>query len=430
MKIAVVGMWHLGTVTAGCLASAGHTVIGIDHDQQVIQDLRDGRVPVNEPGLKELIRKGIQMGNLRFSISPNDLTDCDIIWITYDTPVDEGDKADIAYVIERSTSLFPFFKRDVLVIISSQLPVGSVRRLEALYKENYPQGSASFACLPENLRLGKAVSIFMNPDRIIAGIRSDQDRRRIEMLFELITDKIIWMSIESAEMTKHALNAFLATSVTFINELATLCEQVGADAGDVEKGLKSESRIGPGAYLSPGASFAGGTLARDVQYLISMGQQKNLPTPLFSGVLESNQSHKLWARHRLSMILGPLKGIKVALLGLTYKAGTNTLRRSEAIEIGRWLSEQGGIPSAFDPMIQTLPENLSHMINVCPTAQEALTGAQAALVTTPWPQFRDLKPENFKNWMLRPLILDPGSHLKTIIGKDKEIIYLTVGKPL
>src|SRR3990167_1300173 len=204
------------------------------------------------------------------------------------------------------------------------MPVGSIRRLESIAQKLCPTKSIGFAYSPENLRLGKALDVFLKPDRIVVGVRSSQDKERIDRLLRPITDRIEWVSVESAEMTKHAINAFLAISVVFANEIASICELVGADAKEVEKGLKSEARIGPKAYLAPGGAFAGGTLARDVSFLTHIGATNERPTPLLSAVLTSNDVHRLWVRRTLERLLGALDGRCIAVWGLTYKPGTDT----------------------------------------------------------------------------------------------------------
>ncbi len=427
MNIAVLGMWHLGTVVAGCLSGAGYSVVGIDHDRDVIDGLNGGTLPVREPGLEELIRSGMAGGLLRFSNAPEDISGAEVVWVAYDTPVDDDDRADVDSVINRVCSLFPHIGPDALIIVSSQLPIGSTRVLEENFRRNNPESSASFACLPENLRLGKAVSVFTDPDRVVAGVRSEKDRKQIEALLKPFTGNIVWMGVESAEMTKHAINAFLAASVAFANELAGICEKYGADAGEVEKGMKSEVRIGPGAYLKPGPPFAGGTLARDVNYLLSLGEKERVPTDLIAGVLRSNNSHKLWPRRRIPEILGPIRGLKAAILGLTYKPGTDTLRRSEAVQTCKWLSEQGALISAFDPAVGRLPEELGAFISLAPSAEETLNGAHAVLVATEWPEFRAIAAEEVLRRMARPVVFDPGRFLAASLGSDERIRYLTVG---
>jgi UDPglucose 6-dehydrogenase len=288
----------------------------------------------------------------------------------------------------------------------------------------------AFAYSPENLRLGKAVSAFTQPERVVVGVRSESDRERVAALFRPFTDRIEWMSVESAEMTKHALNAFLATSVTFINELAVLCEQVGADAKEVERGLKSEARIGPRAYLSPGAAYAGGTLARDITFLTQIGARHHLPTHLFEGVRASNDRHKQWARHKLSALLGDLKGHTVAVWGLTYKPGTNTLRRSSAVELCRWLVEQAALVQAHDPAVTALPDDLAGRMMLCPKPEAALRNAAVLVVATEWPDYRAVEADAVASCMATPTVIDPSRFLSKTLGNDSRICYVTVGKAL
>src|SRR5262249_43972224 len=228
-------------------------------------------------------------------------------------------------------------KPGTLVLISSQVPAGFTAGLEADWRDR----GLRYAYSPENLRLGKALDSFRSPERIIVGVRNPADNGQLMELFAPFCRRLEWMSVESAEMTKHALNAFLATSVTFINELARLCEVVGADAKEVERGLKSEGRIGGRAYLSPGAAFAGGTLARGVRFLTERGGRMGVGMPLLEGVLASNELHKGWVRQRVVGLLEGVKAPTVAVLGLTYKPGTSTLRRSFAVELCRWLHGRG-----------------------------------------------------------------------------------------
>src|ERR1700694_6006164 len=300
MNICVLGLWHLGTVTAACLAAHGHTVTALDFDPDVIENLQHGKAPVFEPGLDDLITQGLQANTLKFTTDAQSVTRAEIVWIAYDTPVDEDENADIDYVMERATRIFPYLEPGALVLISAQLPVGSTQQLEQLYSAAYPDRKVTFGYSPENLRLGKAISVFTQPDRVVVGLRAEADRPRVQTLLKPFTEHIEWMSVESAEMTKHALNAFLAVSVVFANEIATLCEAVGADAKEVERGLKSEARIGPKAYLGPGAAFAGGTLARHIQFLSRLGETYSLHTSLLSSVKTSNDAHKNWVIRKLS----------------------------------------------------------------------------------------------------------------------------------
>lgn len=431
MKVCVVGLWHLGTVTAACLASAGHEVAGLDFDSERVQKLQAGQPPLYEPGLAELVQKGIAQGRLRFCSTVTDaLLGPKIVWVTYDTPVNEEDRADVDFVVDHVIRLFPHLAEGTLVLISSQLPVGTTRRLENAYVEVFPDKLVTFGYSPENLRLGKAINAFTQPDRVVVGVRNPNDRQRVAKLFEPFTERIEWMSVESAEMTKHALNAFLATSVTFINEIATLCERVGADAKEVEGGLKSDARIGSRAYLSPGAAFAGGTLARDIHFLAQIGAAQHQPTYLLSAVQESNEAHKGWVRRTLALLLTNLHGQSVAVWGLTYKPGTDTLRRSASVELCVWMAEQGAHPQVHDPAIKALPAGLAEKFALHADPLATLEGATALLVATEWPVYQSIGSEPVVMAMTVPLVIDPNRFLVANLGSDPRIRYVTVGKAL
>ena len=429
MNVCVLGLWHLGTVTAACLAAGGHEVTALDFDAAVVAGLSAGKPPVFEPGLEDLIKTGLSSGRLRFTTDVEDASKAaDLVWVAYDTPVDDDDRADIEPVVEGTRRLFPHLGDGALVLVSSQLPVGTTRRLEQIFASESGGRTVGFACSPENLRLGRAIDVFTHPDRVVAGVRSAADRPKMAELFRPFTDHIEWMSVESAEMTKHALNAFLATSVTFINEIAAICEQVGADGAEVERGLKSEARIGPKAYLSPGGAFAGGTLARDIVFLSQLGEAHGVATLLLSSVKLSNDAHRHWARHRLLQLMDGVAGRTVAVWGLTYKPGTDTLRRSSAVELCRWLYEQGAIVRAHDPAVKQLPPEVASCARLADSPLDAATGASALVVATPWPEYREVAAGDVTARMTRALVLDANRFLGSTLGQNAAVEYVSVGK--
>lgn len=429
MKVVVQGLWHLGCVTAACLASKGHDVLGFDADEEVVSRLSSGNGPIFEPGLDELIWVGLESGRLRFTADANDIpVDTQVLWVAYDTPVDSDDVADIAFVIAQVELVLPSIPRGTTVIVSSQLPVGSTARLEDLAEKRVPEGNLSFACAPENLRLGKALEVFLNPDRIVVGVRSEKDKERVRMLLAPITDRIEWMSVESAEMTKHAINAFLATSVVFANEIATICEVVGADAKEVERGLKSEQRIGPKAYLGPGAAFAGGTLARDIEFLKQAGHRGRVELPLLNSVKASNDSHKRWVHRKLESLFPTLDGVRVALLGLTYKPGTDTLRRSLAVELCEWLISRGADVHVHDPMVKELPVGWRARVTRFDDPSKAIEGVQAMIIGTEWPQYRDISSDMLGKIAPELSVLDANRFLSSL-QTASSIRYFAVGSP-
>lgn len=426
MKVAVLGLWHLGLVTAACLAKAGHEVIGYDSDHDIIANLQQNQLPIFEPGLEELVTLMQAEKKLQFTGETEQLKNADVIWINFDTPVDENDIADIDFVIKAFQNVSSYVKDHALVLISSQLPVGTTRKI----KQQFSNQTVRFGYIPENLRLGKAIQVFTEPDRFVVGLEDQQDQSIIRALLGAFTDKFIWMSIESAEMTKHALNAFLALSVTFINEVASLCEKVGANASEVEAGLKSEERIGPKAYLKAGSAIAGGTLLRDIHYLNQIGKKCERDVPVLSAVLQSNTYHKAWVQRKVSEIFSELKNKKIAVLGLTYKVNTNTLRRSLAIETCHWLHHQGAMIQAFDPAVKVLPENYTHFIQLKNSLQETLSEADAVIVATEWPDFKTLAADHLIENVNQPIVIDANGFLMNGLGNDKRIHYCSVGRSI
>ena len=425
-NLCVYGLWHLGSVTAGCMAEHFPTV-GLDPDPAVVDDLRDGRPPIFEPGLEDLIRQGLAAGRLEVTADLTRVATSDVVWVTFDTPVDEDDRADVESVVRHVERLFPYLTDGAVVLLSSQMPVGTTARLEAAFAAAAGGRRVEFAYSPENLRLGKAIEVFRRADRIVVGTRTPEARRRIEQLLAPLERPILWMTTESAEMTKHAVNAFLATSVVFINEIAAACEATGADGKEVERGLKSEARIGPGAYLGPGAAFAGGTLARDVAFLLGIGERLGFATPLLAGVKQSNDVHRTWTRRRLGELLGPLRGKTIAVLGLTYKANTDTLRRSESVALCRWCVEQGAIVRAHDPSIRQQPSELAGPLNLCGTIAEAIRDADAIIVATEWPAFRALNADDVASAAPGAVVLDANRFLAAGLAGDARIRYVAVG---
>ena len=295
LNICEFGKQHPGIVIAACLAEIGHNVIGLDFDSEVIRKLERGdAAQLREPGLNRLICDNIEKGTLLFTTSPSQgLKEADILWVAFDTSINSDGNAmpkDIqnAFMLMLYASIFP---DSLKVIISSQVPVGFTREMHNTFREKYPNITLPIAYSPENLRIGKAIETFMQPGRIVIGTNPGWQHLFIPF-FSSICKNLVLMSIESAEMTKHAINSFLATSICFINEIAELCEVVGADPEEVERGLKSEGRIGCKEYLTPGGPFEGKTLARDVKYLQRIGLDHSTQVPLINTILCSNEMHR------------------------------------------------------------------------------------------------------------------------------------------
>jgi len=425
VTIFVSGLWHLGCVTAACL-SEHYRVIAHDMDPSVIEKLERGVPPVHEPGLADLVGRGLSAGRLSFTHDAGDAALADVVWMTYDTPVNDRDESDVAFIERGLVELLPHVQTGKLVIVSSQVPAGFTRHMEDV--ATAMKRDVSFAYLPENLRLGAALNGFRTPDRIIAGIRDQRDAERIGLLLAPFSKNIVWMSPESAEMTKHAINAFLATSITLINEIAGICESVGADVKAVELGLRSDARIGYLASLTAGSGFAGGTLARDLRTLSFLGNSANIETPVVDGVLLRNEVQQRWMERALLREIRTAGWKRIAILGLTYKPGTDTLRRSMAVDLALRLHAMNAVVVAYDPAITELPEYLARHFTLTEDIAGALEGADAAVVATNCAEFQGLTAASFHGMKAR-IVIDPERVLEGLIGADKSIRYVGVGLP-
>ena len=352
-KLAIFGLWHLGSVISACCAKH-FDVIAYDPSSEVVDNLNLGNAPIYEPELNNRIKVEIAMNKLQFT---NDLSiacgHSDVFWITYDTPVDENDLADNTFIYERIAEICKLKQSAATIIISSQIIATTCSTLE----KEFPQHS--FVYIPENLRLGKGIETFENAERFIVGCRN----KNIDKLKELLSPfniELIFMKSESAEMVKHTINSFLALSVTFINEIATICEQIDADASEVSIGVKSDKRIGKSAYLKPGEPFAGGTLARDVVSLDILHKYFEIKSPILSSIIESNENHKNWYLNQLNII--PYNKCKsILFLGLTYTENTNTLRRSNTLTLYKKLNNQNIKFYAYDSLVKNLPPEFTNI---------------------------------------------------------------------
>ena len=421
MNVTVLGLWHLGSVTAACCAKH-FNVVGLDFDAANIAKLNSGQAPLLEPSLNELVAAGLASKKLSFTTDAKiACANADVLWLTYDTPVNDHDESDVEFVLGNLRRALPHLPNGALVLISAQLPVGTCAKLE----KEFPQ--FHFACSPENLRLGKAIDAFEKAERAIVGIRSDVKKDLLEQLFKPFAAQTIFMRTESAEMVKHALNSFLALSITFINEVARLCEHTSADAKEVSIGLKSEARIGQKSYLGPGGPFAGGTLARDVVTLSKLAEANGEKISVIPAIKQSNDLHRGWAFRRLQSRLGDLRGKKISVLGLTYTTNTDTLRRSAAVELCHQLLAAGAKVSAFDPAVKDLPAELNS-VSLATDISTAVTGAEAVAVCTEWPQFRQADWAKIVPQMRSPVFVDANrfleKELKTITGVE----HLSVGR--
>lgn len=429
-KVCVIGAWHLGCVISACLAEMGNKVEVVDFDKKIITNLQGGIPPLFEPGLQELVKKNMKKGRLNFFHDfKTSLNSADFIFITFDTPVNDKDQSDLRPIFnackkiaKHSTGKNPY------VIVSSQVPVGTCKKLTEFISKQNPTINADVLYNPENLRLGKAIDTFIKPDRIIIGAKRKETAARLLSLYKKIKSPKFVMSLESAEMIKHALNSYLAVSVSFINEIANLCEASGANVRDVVPGLKSDKRIGEHAFLNPGLGFAGGTLARDLMVLQSIGKKNKVKTSIIQSTLEVNRNRTNDVLKKIKKIFPRLKGLKGGVLGLTYKPGTSTLRRSISIALAQELSKRGIMIKAYDPKVPkfTNGESYQKYIKLCKSPYEVAKHSQFLLIATEWPEFKDLNFSQINKLMTangsrskRPVLIDTKNMLDPLkIVKD------------
>lgn len=425
-RICVVGQWHQGAVLAGCFADMGHDVVGVDTDAAVIEGLSAGRPPLHEPGLPELIGAGLAAGRLRFTTDfAAAVSGAELVYLSLDTPVGADDSPEMEPVLAaaRAVGRAAPAGNDVVLCVTAQVTVGATNALRAAVEAELGAGRCQAAYIPEFLRLGTAIESFRGADRFIIGADDDALAERLASFYRPLGRPVVVMDVASAEMTKHASNAFLATSISFINEMADLCEEVGADVTRVAEAMKLDARIGPRAFLSPGLGFAGGTLGRDLRALQGMGARTGRATTLTDAVLAVNRNRAALVTGLLARLhgapgavgvagvagvaaSGALDGVRVTLLGLTYKAGTSTLRRSVALEIARELAAMGAEVRAFDPHADLSELDDEPPFQVCDTAADAAAGADAVVVTTAWPEFRELDLAALRDRVRRPDLVD------------------------
>jgi UDPglucose 6-dehydrogenase len=351
------------------------------------------------------------------------------IIIAYDTPVDDQDNPDLAPVIAAVEDLAGCLEDGATVIISSQVPVGTCEALADRLRTLAPGLRFGMACVPENLRLGQAIERFLRPDLLVFGADNDQTMARVEALFSPIPGPRARVDLRTAEMTKHAINAYLATCISLGNELANLCDEVGADALWVAEALKLDSRVSPKAPLLPGLGFAGGTLARDMKVLTKLAAQYHYPAPLLNGVLEMNRLQNATVVHRLDKLVGSLNAKTIGVLGLTYKPGTSTLRRSAAVGIIRNIVAQGATVRAYDPKAD--PAEVAAFrqeFTVCDDPYGVAQGAHAIVLVTPWPEFKELDLARLRSSMHSPVFLDTANMLDPDRVTKAGFLYQGIGR--
>ncbi len=430
MKVCVAGAWHLGAVTSACFAELGYDVVGVERDPEKTESLNRGIPPLFEPGLAELMATHLKSGRLRYTADLADgTTQASYVVVAYDTPVDDQDNPDLSPITSTFEELATVLEDDVIIIVSSQVPVGTCESLAGRLSTLTPHLRFGVACVPENLRLGQAIDRFLRPDLLVLGTDNERTMAKVEALFSPIPGVRVRVDLSTAEMIKHAINAYLATCISFGNELANLCDEVGADALQVARALKLESRVSPRAPLNPGLGFAGGTLARDMNVLTKLADRYHYPAPFFHGVLALNRLQNSTVVHRLEKLLGSLRSKTIGVLGLTYKPGTSTLRRSAAVEIIHDIVGRGGIVRAYDPKADPAEASLlRHEVMVCDEPYAIAEGADAIVLITPWPEFKDLDLTRLRASMRDSAFLDTANMLDPALVTRAGFAYQGIGR--
>lgn len=417
--VAVIGMWHLGLVTAACLANVGYSVVGYDPDDRVIEGLSVGRSPVYEPGLDELIAKSVERDALSFTFDLRSAVgEAEFLIIAIDTPLDNEDNPKLESVYETVFQCANHLRDNRVIILSSQVPIGTSDDLIRRIRTKRKGLKFDLAYVPENLRLGDAIRRFSHPEFLLIGAEGADTVARLRRFYRPIFASPTVLSRKEAELSKHVLNAYLALQVSFANELGRICDELEVDSIPVTDAIKQDPRVGKTAMLRPGMGFSGGTLARDVRTLQRLGKEAGIRTRLLDAVMNVNQTQNDIVEAKIRAALKSSDGAVVAFLGLTYKPGTSTMRRSSALEIARKLARDGIAIRAFDPKAEPIPSGRGR-ISIFDSPLSAATGADALVISTAWPEFKRLDFSRLKSVMRNPVIVDvqnllDGKHLSSL----------------
>jgi UDPglucose 6-dehydrogenase len=434
MRIAMIGSGYVGLVSGACFAQFGHDVVCIDKDAAKIALLRKGVMPIYEPGLDKLVTDNVRAGRLDFGTNLGDAVGtADAVFIAVGTPTRRGDgHADLSYVYAAAAEIADAIRDYTVVVTKSTVPVGTGREVARIIRETRPTTDFDVASNPEFLREGAAIEDFMKPDRVVIGVESQRARDVMSAIYRplnLIQTPMVFTNIETAEVTKYAGNAFLATKITFINEIADLCEKVGADVHDVARGIGLDGRIGR-KFLHPGPGFGGSCFPKDTLALAYTAREANAPQTIVEQVIEVNNARKKrMAKKVIDFCGGSVAGLSICVLGVTFKANTDDMRDAPSLDIVPALIAAGAKIVAFDP------EGMKEAARVLPgvvfakTAYEAASGADVLVVITEWHEFRGLDPRRLKEAMRQPRIVD----LRNIFNPDEMrglgFAYEGIGRP-
>lgn len=419
LSIGILGLWHLGLVYSVSFAKSGYNVLGFDQDIENIAKLNKGDLPIYEPNLTEYCKKYLNK-NLHFSSNAEEvIKNKDYIFITLDTPVDDFDNVDLRSIVTLFNLVIKYVSKKTMIVISSQVPIGTTR----LFLKKLPTSKIIY--FPENLKLGTAINDFLKPSVIVLGVNDKKITKQFLKDFLIFKCKVLEMSLESAEMVKHALNSFLAMNISFASEISDLCELLKADAADVFLGLKSDPRVSATAPISPGLGFAGGTLGRDVKVLITLAGNVGYKAKLLNAVYEVNKDRLYLLLQKIKQIYPNLDGKRIGILGLTYKPNTNTLRRSRSIELANLLLAEKAEIKGLDPAIKDQDLESLKIVN---SYRELLKDLDLLILMTEWQQFRSIDPKTASNLMTKKIIIDTRNFLDRQKYVNNGFIYLGRGK--
>ncbi|MDI6761686.1 MAG: UDP-glucose/GDP-mannose dehydrogenase family protein [Thermodesulfobacteriota bacterium] len=410
MNICVIGTGYVGLVTGACLAEFGMNLICVDNDIQKIDLLRQGKITVYEPGLDNLVAKGTREGRLRFSSSIEEgVKSSLVIFIAVGTPPNEDGSADLRFVEEVGKEIAPWMDGYKVAVMKSTVPVGTARWLKELIQKHQPQPAPfDIVSNPEFLREGSAIEDFMRPDRVVIGAESEQAVAIMKDIYSalyLIETPFILTSLESAEMIKYATNGFLATKVTFINEIANLCEKVGADVHHVAKAMGLDGRIGK-KFLHPGPGYGGSCFPKDTRALSKIAREKGYTFRVLDSVIQANEDQKRRMVDKIKEMVGDLRGKRIGILGLSFKPNTNDIRESSSIAIIQGLLEMEAKVKTFDPAAMEEAKTVLPEVEYGKDAYDVASGADALVLATEWNQFRRLDLLRIKALLKEPIFID------------------------
>lgn len=410
MRVAIIGSGYVGLVSGACFADFGHEVTCIDKDESKIRALKRGEIPIYEPGLDELVASNVRAGRLDFAVDFTPVRSADIVMIAVGTPSRRGDgHADLSYVHAAAKEIAEHISGFTVVVMKSTVPVGTGDDVERIIRETRPDGDVVVVSNPEFLREGAAIRDFKHPDRIIVGMEDSRGRVPLSELYRplyLNSSPILFTNRRTAELTKYAANAFLATKITFINEVADLCERVGADVQDVARGIGLDNRIGA-KFLHPGPGYGGSCFPKDTLALLQTAHDYAVPMRIVEAVTTANEQRKRAMARKVVAIFGSsLRGRSIAVLGLTFKPNTDDMRDAPSIALITALQDLGARIRAYDPAGMEQAKALLNDVAYCKSPYEAAEDADALVIVTEWEQFRALDFDRLKSVMMCPAIVD------------------------